>query len=247
MSDVTVFIADPPWAWSGGKKKAPKYSTMKLKELCDLAPAVKAMQGRDNLMLMWATAPTLQQAMALMATWGFAYKSFLIWRKRKLGTGFYSRNNAEIVLIGRKGRPGCPQKGEQGLTIFDGEARDARHSSKPHELHEWVERHYADARKIELFARVNRDGWNCFGFDVGSAITPTGIVPVTTRTGLHQNAEETGSCEQRAQGCVDQGVGRCGRTVRRQDGERRNRCPERDHTRNGGADASCEPQGAAAE
>lgn len=172
----TVLIADPAWKWTGGKSKAPKYETVSIKGLHALAPAVKELAGKDSLMLMWCTIPTLADAIALLATWGYAYKSAHVWKKPKIGTGFYSRNNVEIVLIGRRGRPGVPAMGQQEATIFEGAPLEKRHSSKPDWLHKWVERHYASAEKIELFARVNRFGWKCIGADLGTLVTPAGIV-----------------------------------------------------------------------
>ncbi len=43
-----------------------------------------------------------------MAAWGFAYKSAHVWGKDRLGTGYWARANAELLLIGAKGRPAAP-------------------------------------------------------------------------------------------------------------------------------------------
>lgn len=193
QSEVSVVILDPPWAWSGGKSKSPKYRTMKLRDLCALAPTVKTLGGAHSLALMWVTIPTLESGMALLATYGYEYKSALIWKKSRPGTGFYSRCDAEIVLIGRRGSPGVPLPSNRTRTIFEGQPTEKRHSSKPTSLHAWVEANYPEARKVELFARVVRQGWQCIGDELGLMITPHGVVSIEAHACAPQDKAGAGT------------------------------------------------------
>ena len=175
-----VCIVDPPWTFltrsTKGKKKNPKYDVMTFDELRALRPTVSALMERKSVMLMWSTAPHLKQAMTLLAEWGFEYKSYMIWKKDKAATGYWARSNCEIILVATRGQPGAPKAGTQSLSVFEGKPLEKKHSSKPDFLHKWVEKHYGDATKLELFARRKRESWTTLGGDLGTFITPTGIV-----------------------------------------------------------------------
>jgi N6-adenosine-specific RNA methylase IME4 len=45
-------------------------------------------------------------------------------------------------------------------------APPGRHSEKPQQIHEGLERLYADVRRLELFARRERPGWTPWGNEV---------------------------------------------------------------------------------
>ena len=49
-------------------------------------------------------------------------------------------------------------------TVF--RERALKHSQKPQIAYEIIERLYPTARKIELYARNHRDGWDCWGNEV---------------------------------------------------------------------------------
>ena len=44
--------------------------------------------------------------------------------------------------------------------------QSTKHSKKPLCAYEMIERLYPNARKIELFARNEREGWDCWGNEV---------------------------------------------------------------------------------
>ena len=44
------------------------------------------------------------------------------------------------------------------------------HSRKPDEVYERIERMYPNARKLELFARNKREGWDSWGDEITSDI-----------------------------------------------------------------------------
>jgi len=180
-----VFIADPPWRHETfsdkGQKKAPQYLTMTLSEMVALAHTVSQLRAkRPALMLMWCTPPQLVNGLSLLAAWGFEYKSYRIWLKARMGTGYWSRANSEIVLVGTaKGRSmtfPAPLPGTQGMQVFEGFGA-GEHSSKPPYLHDEVDRLWPTAERIELFARHQRPNWKCVGADLGTLITANGIIP----------------------------------------------------------------------
>lgn len=174
-----VVLIDPPWpmaSWSTkGREKMPGYETQSLEELMQLGRTVRSLLAKDAVALVWCTAPQLSNAMVVVAQWGLSYRTYRVWKKRKLGLGYWTRSDCEILLICTRGKPKTPKRGKQGRAIFEGQPKDKRHSSKPVCMHEWVEEHYPEARKLELFARNERDGWTTYGGDLGTWITPEGI------------------------------------------------------------------------
>lgn len=175
----TVLIADPPWDWktysAKGTKKSPQYTVASTKDICELSPTVRALAGKHSYMMLWATRPKLQDALAVLASWGYAYKTCLVWKKPNVGTGYHARDNAELVLIGTRGQPGVGI-GKRSLAAFEAPRSERRHSSKPCELHSRAELQFPSFVKLELFARQRRHGWHCIGSDLGSILTPVGIV-----------------------------------------------------------------------
>lgn len=85
------------------------------------------------------------------------------------GTGYWNRDRDELFLIGTRGKPVAPAMGEQGESVWfaarpplePGEV--SKHSKKPPNAHEWLEKQYPNTPKIELNARRARPGWDSWG------------------------------------------------------------------------------------
>lgn len=106
----------------------------------------------------------LRESLEVMAAWGFLYRTNLVWVKDKIGTGYYIRNEHELLLIGRRGNLPVPEPGTQPSSVIH--APRTEHSEKPVEFYELIETLYPDLPKIELFARNNREGWKAWGNQV---------------------------------------------------------------------------------
>jgi N6-adenosine-specific RNA methylase IME4 len=159
-----VIYADPPWRFepysreTGMDRAADNhYPTMDLADI--LAMQVPA--ADDCVLFLWATAPMLPQALAVMDAWGFAYKSHIIWLKDRIGTGYWARNKHELLLIGVRGSIPAPLPGTQPESVVA--APVARHSTKPAVFAELIEKIYPTLPKIELFSRAARPGWHGWG------------------------------------------------------------------------------------
>lgn len=103
-----VLYCDPPWHYDdkGCEGAAEKhYSTMRLEELARLD--VLAHAAESCFMFMWATWPCLPDALSLINSWGFTYKTIaFVWVKYNrrgytqfTGTGHYTRANTEPCLL----------------------------------------------------------------------------------------------------------------------------------------------------
>ena len=128
-ANVTVMIADPPWPHANGSRtnsgKSPKYQLMNLKEIAALGPVVTKLAGDDAVLYLWATCPHLPGAIATIESWGFRYRSYLVWRKQTVASGYWARSDAEICLIAEKGYPQGPDKSSETGKPFEVSRPDA--------------------------------------------------------------------------------------------------------------------------
>ncbi len=176
-----VIYADPPWKFvvrsevTGRDRSAENhYPTMNLDDVLALGcPA-----ARDAVLFLWVT--DLANGLACMEAWGFAYKSFWGWEKvypgRQTGTGYWSFDNCELLLIGTRGSPPAPLPGTQPLKLTAHPVSE--HSAKPDFHREQIERLYPGVSKLEMFARAARPGWDVWGFEAGVAPDATSEAPV---------------------------------------------------------------------
>lgn len=158
-----VIYADPPWKFANYSEKGMDrsaenhYPTMTLADIKSLqVPAAP-----NCVLFMWATVPMLVEALVVSHAWGFKYKSHLMWDKGVMGTGYWSRNQHELLLICTKGRPVAPALGTQSSSVHT-EMRTA-HSRKPEFYSTLIESLFPAARKLEMFARQARKGWDAWG------------------------------------------------------------------------------------
>ena len=124
-----VIYLDPEWkhsVWSEltGNNKAPLYPTSTHDEL--KARDVAALAADDCVMFMWATNQHLAEALALMAHYGFAYKSLFVWVKPRIGLGFWNRSVSEMLLVGTRGQVPAPAPGTQwkSCLLYTSDAAD---------------------------------------------------------------------------------------------------------------------------
>jgi N6-adenosine-specific RNA methylase IME4 len=191
-----VILADPPWfyrnrhevRYDGGKgcfgigvnSRYPK-GCMTTQAICDLP--VESMAADQAYLFMWSTWTHLPDALEVMKAWGFDYKTVaFVWHKLNkngdsfYGPGRYVPSNTEPCLFGVRGRPWTPNTGWKPHQVVSApHPRDSKgkiiHSRKPEEVHQRIERwlhpHSPEGDPwVELFATVDRPGWECFGHSV---------------------------------------------------------------------------------
>ena len=103
-----------------------------------------------------------------MESWGFKYKTNIVWTKIRKdegpdgrGVGFYFRNTTELVLFGVRGNNVRTRKpGRTQVNII--RTRKREHSRKPDELYEIIEK-CSWGPFLELFARGKRKNWTNWG------------------------------------------------------------------------------------
>ncbi len=166
-----VIYADPPWAYrdrhkgQGGAED--HYRTLSTADLVELPVAQIA---RPNcLLFLWATFPNLPEAMRIMTAWGFKYKTqAFTWIKtyRKgnpvIGLGSYTRSNAEVCLLGLRGKKWDLARNVSSVVI----SCRGEHSTKPPEVRDRIVQLCGDVPRIELFARDRIAGWDAWGDEI---------------------------------------------------------------------------------
>lgn len=159
----SVILADPPWRYefSATTSRAIEshYPSMALDEICALP--ISDLAADDAVLYLWATAPKLREALAVMDAWGFEYKSNMVWVKRSIGMGYWARGRHEHLLIGVKGAFPAPPPDERPDSVIEAPRRE--HSQKPDEAYELLERLYPNEARLELFARTARFDWQAWG------------------------------------------------------------------------------------
>lgn len=182
-----LIYADPPWHFKIWSKKGNSRSASNHYQTQDLAYLkgmnIEAISKPDCTLFMWATFPLLQQAFDLAASWGFTYKTVAFtWIKKNrktdslfMGMGYYTRANAEIVLLFTKGKPLKRYAKSIPQVIM---SPVSRHSEKPSEVRSRIEKLFGEVDRLELFARrsllvphdVQFRGWDVYGNEVENSI-----------------------------------------------------------------------------
>ena len=180
-----AIVADPPWdyadtetgngCWdrSGSRIESANnrgrgaaeghYSALTLEDICSLPiPA-----ANDAYCFLWVTNRHLLEGFAavVLRAWGFRPITLRYWDKVHMGLGYYIRNDTEAIAFGVRGKPG------QFLDTMRSQLREprSRHSRKPEVSYADIERCCAGPY-LELFARELREGWTCWGKEVGDSL-----------------------------------------------------------------------------
>ena len=135
--------------------------------------AVKELQAEKCILFLWVTAPRLPMAFRVMEAWGFQYHSLgFDWLKVSKagkpmwGPGYYTRQNNEFCLIGvphNKKRRIRPMNHDVLAPVA---TQRREHSRKPDAIRESIVRICGDLPRVELFARQQAEGWDCWGNEI---------------------------------------------------------------------------------
>ena len=117
---------------------------------------------------MWVPNALVSEGLDVMKSWGFQYKSNIIWQKIRKdgepdgrGVGFYFRNTTEMLLFGVKGKNVRTLKpGRTQVNVI--KSRKREHSRKPDEQYKIIEG-CSWGPYLELFARGKRKNWTVWG------------------------------------------------------------------------------------
>jgi len=179
-----TIVADPPWEIAGGRtmpaggrrRRATTvpYSFMSLAEIKALP--VAGLAADDAHLYLWTTRRVFREGVAaeVARAWGFEPFGEVIWGLRNPGLGRpATRNDHEPVLVARRGS--LPFSGPEPMGVhfwrqLYAPGRGKVHSAKPDGFLDAVEL-WSPGPRLELFARRERLGWDCWGNEVTSTVT----------------------------------------------------------------------------
>ncbi len=176
-------MADPPWRFANRTGKvAPehhrlsRYSTMTVEAICALPVADIA--ATPAHLYLWVPNALLPEGLQVMRSWGFEYKTNLVWHKLRKdggsdgrGVGFYFRNVTELLLFGVRGKKARTLDAGRTQVNYLG-TRKREHSRKPDEQYDLIEA-CSPGPYLELFARGARPNWTVWGNQADDSYVPT--------------------------------------------------------------------------
>jgi len=166
--EFDIIYADPPWEYDFSidySRSIPAhYPTLSLGEISSYLRVKKIETAKNAVLFLWATNPKLEEAFEVIKAWGFEYKTNFVWVKDKIGMGYWNRNQHELLLIATKGNPNPPDPEKRISSVIEAERKE--HSEKPEIFYQIIEKMFPQAKKIELFARNKRNGWEAVGLEI---------------------------------------------------------------------------------
>lgn len=171
LGTFSVIYADPPWDYMG--EMAVGYPCMSVQKICDMP--IADICAEDAVLIMWCSSSLLAEALQVVNSWGFTFKTSAIWDKNVAGQGAYFRQAHEVLMIGVKGNvPEVPYSARPSSVL---KYPRLEHSRKPLELYQLIDDMYPELNKIELFCRgePHGPGWTGWGNECTqqSSISPS--------------------------------------------------------------------------
>lgn len=173
MARFSIIYADPPWKYNSRANHKTRfrggacghYQLLPMAEIAALP--IGDIAADNSALFMWCTFPYLDEQIKLFAHWGFKYRTAAFtWIKTNPGTrepffgvGYYTKSNAEVCLLGVRGRMKPISNAVSSVII----APRQEHSRKPNEARQRIVQLFGDVLRIELFARASAPGWHVAG------------------------------------------------------------------------------------
>lgn len=174
MKKYQIIYCDVPFEYDRNWDNDPKnggitYPTLTLKDICDLP--INKIADKNAILFFWTGAPKVPQALEVIKSWNFNYKTFaFVWTKinksdgkPRCGLGHWTRSSSEIVILATKGSPKRVSKNvHQSIQEPIG-----KHSAKPLQTRDRIiELMGPNLNAIELFARTRDSRFDCVGNDI---------------------------------------------------------------------------------
>ena len=194
-----VVLADPPWFYKGHNSYmgvgAEHYYPLMSPGAIQSLP-VRSLMSDASALFLWVTCPKLDEGIDTIRSWNLYYRGVaFVWVKTKLdGTPIGAKGGmpamvkptTELCLYAstkKAGRPFILQDMTIRQVVFaspafgggNGTHTKNRHSEKPPEVRRRIEMLVGvnELKKVELFARDEFPGWDCWGNEVDSDVEIT--------------------------------------------------------------------------
>ena len=171
-----LLCIDPPWKQSKGGKKNVRpnssgtqldYQTISLDLIKEHIKVASELTEDNSILFLWTIDKYLFEAEQIAKDLGYKLHARMIWNKvNGIPAAFTIRYGHEYLLYMYKGKLIPVAKNERGKihTVFT--ELVTKHSKKPEISYQIMERLYPDLQKLEMYARRERQGWDCWGNEV---------------------------------------------------------------------------------
>jgi len=169
-----VIVSDPPWKLQKGGKKNVRpnssggdldYQTITLAEIEAIQMDFAYNKGDTNHVLFcWTIDKYLHETETMLKRMGYKIHARMIWNKvTGIPAAFTIRYGHEYLLYCYFGKLLPVAVAERGKihSVFTEQVK--RHSQKPEISYQIIQRLYPDAKKLEMYSRYQRDGWDGWG------------------------------------------------------------------------------------
>ena len=158
--EFDVIYADPPWSYDNGGPQGgvdQHYDTMNVDDI----KALDVPAAEDAILYLWGTVTHVPEAVDVIRAWGFEHKSQAVWDKESVGVGYWFRGQHELLYVATRGDVSPPCEENRRSSVF--RSTRGKHSEKPEAVRTHIEQAHPDARKLEMFARDGKVGWELWG------------------------------------------------------------------------------------
>lgn len=171
-----MIYTDPPWEQKKGGLRGCRpnqgreldYNTLCFDDIRQIHETAFSHVEEKHCVFMWTIDKYLHDTEWMMEEFGYMLHARLIWDKMNgVAPAFTVRFSHEYLLwFYKKGRMLMPCNETKGKFATVMRESSTKHSKKPLCAYEMIEKMFPDVRKLELFARNERDGWDCWGNEV---------------------------------------------------------------------------------
>lgn len=176
MRGYDVLVIDPPWPKKkGGRRKirpnqgrSLDYKTMSISDIFALLDReIFPRASQPHTIFVWAIDQFLHDAEDEMKRRGYRLHARMIWDKQNgVAPCFSVRYSHEYLLWFYKPSmvPVAVEQRGKFCTVFQGKLRE--HSRKPDEAYAMITQMFPRSRRIDVFSRERRSGWDQWGDEV---------------------------------------------------------------------------------
>lgn len=172
-----IIYTDPAWKQTKGnvRKCRPNqgkeldYQTCSMEQIKEIHMQAISLCNEKHNIFMWTIDKYLLNTEQMMKELGYELHARMIWDKTNgIAPAFTVRFSHEYLLwFYKKGNMLMPSQETKGkyTTVFTEQA--TKHSKKPICAYQMIENMFPNANKLEMFSRVEREGWDAWGNQVG--------------------------------------------------------------------------------
>ena len=171
-----IFYSDPPWNQTKGNLRACRpnqgkqldYSTLSLSEIKEIHRQAFMFADTKCNVFMWTIDKYLFDTELFMKELGWTVHARMIWDKGNgIAPAFTVRFSHEYLLwFYRKGAMLMPEKKFRGKFTTVIREPSTVHSHKPVCVYKMIDSMFPSVKKLEMFARNEKEGWDSWGDQV---------------------------------------------------------------------------------